>query len=191
MRAARTVPALVTALNSGDERYGGSGYGDGVGGGVSLRVVAGTSLRAAAAVPRMLESAVRSGAAVAALRGIERFPLPDRDPRAGTLAGARDSVLTLWVLLTTEQPCAYGGAVSTYDINSTAVPLRPMTEDAFHDVTALCPSLTGRAMVSLISLLTHIAETIPAETDAEVPSVAEVVVRRCRLTRSHPQSARN
>ena len=104
----------------------------------------------------MLVAVARAGAATAALRVIERFPLPADDPSAEAVENARSSVLTLWELISGEQPSSAGGALETYGADSKAN-IRSAMEETFYEVTALCPSLTGRAVTSLISMLNYFA----------------------------------
>ena len=179
--ASRTAPALVAALSSWHVWAGAGGAGGGKGGkGSSMQIVAGKALRSAAAVPRVLVAAARAGAATAALRVIERFPLPPPPPSLSSLPSssdgrlqssssplppveilehARSSVLTLWELISDEQPSSSGGGVETYGEDSKAR-VRSVMEETFYDVTALCPSLTGSAVVSLISLLDYFAASV-------------------------------
>jgi hypothetical protein len=149
--AGLTMPALVAALAREDERDGGGGRGGG-----RLQIVLATALRATVALPQVLAAAASAGAAAAALQFIERSSLPTHDPSLQAVDAAYNSVITLWELLSDEQPTPAGGALQTYS-DDCRVQIRSVVEETFYEVTALCPSLTARAVVSLISLLRHLA----------------------------------
>lgn len=148
---ALTARALVAAFRRG-KRVDGDDW--------RLRIIAGNALCVAAAVPQVLVAAVRAGALVAALRAIESIPLPITKLSPGSLEGALNSVIMLWVLLSDEHTTVAGDVLETYSANSRSQ-IRPAVEEVIFDTSSACPSLTGSAMLSLISLLEHFSTSFP------------------------------